>query len=96
MALSIKNHRVPFKTSLNKNPIPFTHVFTNAWGSFSTPALGHKYFMSFIDDYTRVSRIYLHKSKNDVRHIIPQFSKMIATQFNTQVKSFTLIMVVSL
>ena len=44
--------------------------------------------MSFIDDYIRVSWIYLHKSKNDVRHIIPQFSKMIATQFNTQVKAF--------
>ena len=44
MALSIKNHRVPFKTSLNKNPIPFTHVFTDVWGPFSTlPALDHKY-----------------------------------------------------
>ena len=27
-------------------------------------------------------------SKNDVLHVIPQFSKMIATQFNTQVKVF--------
>ena len=42
----------------------------------------------FISDYTRVSWVYLLKSKNDVLHVIPQFSKMIATQFNTQVKVF--------
>ena len=35
-----------------------------------------------------MSKEYLLKSKNDVLHVIPQFSKMIATQFNTQVKVF--------
>ena len=44
--------------------------------------------MSFIDDCTRVSWVHLLKSKNDVLHVIPQFSKMIVTQFNTQVKVF--------
>ena len=44
--------------------------------------------LSFIDDCTKVSWVYLLKSKNDVLHGIPQFSKMIATQFNTHVKVF--------
>ena len=35
-----------------------------------------------------MSWVYLLKSKNDVLHVIPQFSKMIVTQFNTQVKVF--------
>ena len=84
-----KNHHVPFKTSLNKSPIPFIHVFTNVWGPFSTlSALDHKYFVSFIDDCTRVSWVNLLKSKNDVLYVIPRFSKMIITQFNTQVKAF--------
>ena len=44
--------------------------------------------VSFIDDCTKVSWVYLFKSMNDVLHVISQFSKMIATQFNTQVKVF--------
>ena len=44
--------------------------------------------MSFIDDCTRVSWVYLLKSKHDVLHVIPQFSKMVITQFNTRVKVF--------
>ena len=44
--------------------------------------------MSFIDDCTRVSRVYLLKSKHDVLHVIPQFSNMVITQFNMQVKVF--------
>ncbi|XP_071933922.1 uncharacterized protein [Coffea arabica] len=49
---------------------------------------GHKYFVSFIDDCTRVSWVYLMKSKSDVCHIIPQFYNMILTQFNTKIKVF--------
>ena len=44
--------------------------------------------MSFIDDCTRVSWVYLLKSKNDVIHDIPQFSNLIATQFHTRVQVF--------
>ena len=44
--------------------------------------------LSFIDDCTRVSWVYLLKSKHDVLHVIPQFSKMVITQFNMQVKVF--------
>lgn len=82
-----KNHRVPFKVSFNKSSVPFTCVHTDVWGPFSTPSItGHKYFISFIDDCTRVCWIYLLKSKGEVGHVIPKFSKMIETQFHTQVK----------
>ena len=84
-----KSHRVPFKVSFNKSTIPFSCVHTDVWGPFSTAsASGHKYFVSFIDDCTRVSWVYLMKSKSDVLHIIPQFYNMILTQFNTKVKVF--------
>ena len=75
-----KNHRVPFKRSLDKSLVPFVRVFTDVLGPFSTPsALGHKNFVSFIDDCTIVSWVYLLKSKHDVLHVIPQFSKMVIT-----------------
>ena len=84
-----KNHRVPFKISLSKSLALFACVFTDVWGPFSTPsALSHKYFVSFIDDGTRVSWVYLLQSKHYVLHVIPQFSKMVITQFNTRAKVF--------
>ena len=84
-----KNHRVPFKVSFNKSVTPFSCVYTDVWGPFSTTSTsGHQYFVSFIDDCTRVSWVYLMKSKSDVCHIIPQFYNMILTQFNTRIKVF--------
>lgn len=59
---------------LNKSLVPFIRAFTDVWGLFSIPStLGHKYSVSFINDCTRVSWIYLVKSKHDVLHVIPQF-----------------------
>ena len=84
-----KNHCVPFKVSFNKSSIPFSCVFTDVWGPFSTlSSSGHKYYVSFIDDCTRVSWVYLMKSKSDVSRIIPQFYNMILTQFNKNIKVF--------
>ena len=67
----------------NKSLVPFVRVFIDVWGPFSTPfALGPKYFVPFTDDCTRVGWVYLLKSKHDILHVIPQFSKMVITQFN--------------
>ena len=44
--------------------------------------------LSFIDDCTRVYWVYLMKSKNDVINVIPQFYKMIITQFLNKVQVF--------
>ena len=84
-----KNHRVTFKISLNKSLVPFVRVFTDVLSLFYTPSTSsHKYFVSFIDKCNRVSWVYLLKSKHDVLHVFPQFSKMVVTQFNAQVKVF--------
>ena len=55
---------------------------------FLLPLPRNKYFVFSIDDCTRVSWVYLLKSKNDVIHVISQFSKVIATRFHTPVQVF--------
>ena len=58
------------KVSFNKIPIPFSCVYIKVWGPFSTRfASLHKLFVSFIDEHTRVSWVYLLKSKSDVIHV---------------------------
>ena len=44
--------------------------------------------MSFIDDYTRVSWIFLLKHKSDVSFVLPNFHNMIKNQFGVTIKGF--------
>ena len=41
-----------------------------------------------MDDYTRVTWLYLLKHKSDVSQVIPKFFTFISTQFGKQVKQF--------
>ena len=47
---------------------------------------GSRWFVSFIDDCTRVTWIYLLKHKSDVSSIFPKFLNMIQSQFGVKVK----------
>ncbi|KAJ9547057.1 hypothetical protein OSB04_019600 [Centaurea solstitialis] len=59
------------------------------WGPATTPNIsGSKWFVTFIDDCTRVSWIYLLKAKSDVSRIFPIFHVMIQNQFGTKIKHF--------
>ena len=85
----LKNNPIYFKISLNKSLIPFTNIFINVWSHFSISSTSsHKSFVSFINNCTKMSWLYLLKSKNNVLNAISQFSKIIFTQFNIQVKVF--------
>lgn len=44
--------------------------------------------MSFIDDCTRVTWIYLLKQKSDVSHVLPTFFNLVKTQFDVTIKRF--------
>jgi hypothetical protein len=47
---------------------------------------GVKGFITFIDDCTRMTWVYLLKRKADVSHIFPNFTKMIKNQFGVSIK----------
>ena len=49
---------------------------------------GARWFVSLIDEYTRVTWIFLLKQKSDVSIVIPDFHSMVQNQFGVQIKSF--------
>ena len=49
---------------------------------------GAKWFISFIDDCTRVTWIYLLKEKSEVSQVIPKFCKMVSNQFGVSIRKF--------
>ena len=67
---------------------PFDLLHIDVWGPFSEPTQeGYRYFLTIVDDHTRVTWIYLLKLKSDVLTVFPDFITMVETQYSTRVKS---------
>ena len=82
-----KHKRTSFLKSNTKTLNPFSLIHNDIWGPTTVPNIsGAKWFVSFIDDCTRVSWVYLLKNKSDVSTIFPNFYNMIKTQFDVRIK----------
>lgn len=67
---------------------PFDLVHLDVWGPFSVESVeGHKYFLTIVDDCTRVTWIYMMKCKSDVSRLFPDFVKHISTQYHSVIKA---------
>lgn len=63
----------------------FFIVYSDVWGPSSIISLfGFKYFITFMDDYSRVTWVYLLKNKSDVFVAFKSFYHMVATQFSAK------------
>ena len=58
-----KHHRVPFAPRRESRvSSPFHLVHSDIWGPINTPSLlGFRYFVIFVDNYSRVTYLYLMK-----------------------------------
>lgn len=84
-----KHHRASYPVSNHHSSTIFELVHTDVWGPTKTAShFGFRYFISFIDDFSRTTWLYLMKSRDEVPHIVLQFHNMIATQFGVQIKTF--------
>ncbi|XP_023638865.1 uncharacterized protein LOC111830613 [Capsella rubella] len=67
---------------------PFDLVHIDVWGPFSTESIeGFKYFLTLVDDCTRVTWVYMMRNKSDITVIFPTFLKMVSTQYNSIIKA---------
>ena len=66
---------------------PFDLVHCDVWGPapYSSPT-GGKYYMVFVDDYTRASWTYILKSQKEVLSRVQHFLLEISTQYMTKVR----------
>ena len=83
-----KHHR---STYLARDSIPsscaFNLIHCKVWGpSRVLSPLGYLYYLVFVDDYTRVSWVYLIKDRRQVLNIVRQFTQEIITQHSTTPK----------
>ncbi|CAL2259667.1 unnamed protein product [Prunus armeniaca] len=82
-----KSHHVPYPLSTNKCTTPFTLIHYDVWGpSPITAPYGVRWFVTFIDDCTRMTWLYLLKNKNEVLSHFQSFHEQMKTQFNAQIQ----------
>ena len=81
----VKHARVSFPKRLDqRTKSHFEFVHTDIWGpSRDKFTLGFRYFVTFINDYSRCTWLFLMKTRAELFFIFQKFHAEIRTQFNT-------------
>ena len=82
-----KHTRVPFPRCLNQlTKSPFELIHTDVWGPSQTEStLGFRYFVTFIDDYSRCTWLFLIKTRAELFSIFQKFHAKVRTRFNISI-----------
>ncbi|KAL5752556.1 hypothetical protein ACOSQ2_023063 [Xanthoceras sorbifolium] len=84
-----KQTKLPFNNSVSFSSAPFDLIHSDIWGPSPIPTEGgSRYFVIFVDDFSRYTWIYLLHHRSELVSIYQTFHKMIHTQFNRTVKVF--------
>ena len=78
-----KIHRFPSKLSQTVYNSPLELIYSDLWGP--APMNSHcqfRYYISFVDAYSRFSWIYFLKNKSDALSVFKQFKSLVELQFN--------------
>lgn len=71
----------------NKSSVSFQLVHTDVWGPLPTTSLsGFRYFVTFVDNCSCTTWVYLLKHKSDVFAAFKSFHFMVSTQFNAKIQ----------
>jgi hypothetical protein len=80
-----KNHQLPFPKSLSVSKAPLELLFSVVWGATPLSVGKFKYYVLFIDDYSKFTWLYLLKNKSDVFYKFHEFQKMVERLFDTKI-----------
>ncbi|XP_074363338.1 uncharacterized protein LOC141703800 [Apium graveolens] len=82
-----KHHKLPFNDSPFIAPASFHLLHIDLWGPYQTPNLtGGRYFLTILDDFSRVTWTHLLTTKDQVFSIIQAFLVYIDNHNQTSVK----------
>ena len=84
-----KSHKLPFVLSQSKLMKPLDLIHSDLWGPSPVQFVtGVKYFLLFIDDYSRFSWLYLLKTKDKVFPVLLKFKLMVENLLESKIKDF--------
>ncbi len=80
-----KSHQLPYSNSLSVSNKPLELIYSDVWGPASTSFGGKKFYVSFIDSYSKFSWIYLLKHKSDVFEKFHDFQQLVEWLFDRKI-----------
>ncbi|KAK1432520.1 hypothetical protein QVD17_09417 [Tagetes erecta] len=84
-----KGQRLPFISNEKRASFPLDLVHCDLWGPAPiTTTNGYRYYVVFIDDFSRFTWFYPLKTKTDFYVVLPAFIKLVQTQCSRKIKTF--------
>lgn len=82
-----KAHQLPYPESVSRSCAPLDLIFSDVWGP-ALESVGRKqYYVSFIDDFSKFTWIYLIKFKSEVFQKFHDFQQLVERKFDRKIKS---------
>lgn len=72
-----KSHQLPYSKSSSFSSNPLDLIYSDVWGPAPDSVGGKKYYMSFIDDYSKFTWVYPIKYKSDVFQRFHEFQVLV-------------------
>lgn len=82
---SNKTHKLPFSNTTLSSSRPLDILFSDVWTSPVHSVDGYKYYVLFVDHYTRYTWMFPMKTKSQVAQIFPAFRMLVENRFNTKI-----------
>jgi transposase InsO family protein len=82
-----KHHRASFPSRVvPRVSSPFELVHSDVWGPITTVSNKFHYFVTFVDDFSRMTWLFLMKNRSELFAIFQIFRNMIKTQFAQKIR----------
>jgi hypothetical protein len=83
--LRAKDHQLPYSTSTSQSTAPLDLVYSDVWGSAINSFGNKKYYISFIDDYSKFMWIYLIHRKFEAFQFFKEFQTLVELMLNHKI-----------
>jgi hypothetical protein len=72
-----KSHQMPYPRSTSVSASPMDLIISDVWGPTPTLVRKNNYYVSFIDDHTKFTWIYLLRHKSEVFSCFRDFQNLV-------------------
>lgn len=83
-----KSHKLPFSNSSLTSNGPLDIIFSDVWCSPINSFDGHKYYLIFVDHYSKYIWLYPLKKKSDTEQIFIRFHSLVENFFQRKIITF--------
>jgi histone deacetylase 1/2 len=80
-----KSHQLPYPKSVSVSHQPLELVFSDVWGPAPDSVGRFKYYVSFVDDFSKFTWIYLLKFKSEVFQKFHEFQSLVERLFDRKI-----------